>query len=143
MKLKHFLDSLEHDRVHQTIQAAEKGTSARIVVYISHKNAADPMLAAQAVFKKLGLETAEKKTGLLFFVAPKTQKFAVLGGTALHEKLGQIWWDRLSDSLRAHFQRGSFTDGLVAALEEAGRDLKTHFPSAQSRPGGEIDLIEN
>jgi uncharacterized membrane protein len=142
VKLKHFLNRLEHDRVHRAVQSAEKETSVRIVVYISHRRVTDPMKAGHQVFKKLKLETEKEKAGLLFFIAPQSRKFAVLGGTALHEKLGQAWWDRLAQMLSADFQREKFTDGLVSALDEIAPALKSHFP-ARSHPSGESEVVES
>lgn len=142
MKLKHFLNRLEHERVHRAVQSAEKETSVRIVVYISHRRVTDPMKAGHQVFKKLKLETEKERAGLLFFIAPQSRKFAVLGGTALHEKLGQAWWDRLVQVLSADFRREKFTDGLVSVLDEIAPALKLHFPP-RSRPPGGSDIVES
>jgi len=66
----------------------------------------------------------------------------VVGGTALHGKVGQAWWDELSALLTLHFKEGRYTDGLVAALEEAGRVLKTHFPATTVDRTGQQDIVE-
>jgi uncharacterized membrane protein len=142
MKIKHFLSALEHDRVHQAIRSAEEGTSSDIVLFISHRKAEDPLAAAKHEFRKLGLETATDKNSLLIFLAPKSQKFAVVGGTALHEKVGQAWWDELVALLTRHFKEGRYTDGLVATLEQAGRALKTHFPASAPDRTGQRDIVE-
>ena len=66
----------------------------------------------------------------------------MVGGTALHGKVGQAWWDELSALLTLHFKEGRYTDGLVAALEEAGRVLKTHFPATTVDRTGQQDIVE-
>ena len=142
MKVKHFLNSVEHERVHRAIRSAEEGTSGQIVVFISHRKEEDPLAAAKHEFRKLRLETATDKNSLLIFLAPKSQKFAVVGGTALHDKVGQAWWDHLSALLTRHFKEGCYTDGLVAAIEEAGRNLKEHFPAPATDRTGEKDIVE-
>ncbi len=143
MKIRHFLNRVEHDRIHQAIQAAERGTAGRVVIYISRRRVKDAMIEAHRHFSQLHLETEEEKCGLLLFLAPKTQKFAVLGGTALHEKLGQSWWDHLAQAMTVHFKAERYTEGILAALEEVGVTLKAHFPSDQpSSSSGEKDLIE-
>ena len=142
MKVKHFLSTLEHTRVHGAIQAAETGTSGDIVVYITHKPVTDPLAAANDEFRKLGLETATSKDSFLLFVAPQSQKFAVVGGTALHAKVGQAWWDHLSTLLTRHFKEGRYTDGLIAAIEEAGTKLKHHFPAKTADRTGQQDIVE-
>jgi len=142
MKVKHFLSALEHDRIHQAIRSAEEGTSGKITVYISHRKVEDPLAAANHEFRKLRLETATDKNGLLIFLAPKSQKFAVVGGTALHAKVGQAWWDELIALLTRHFKEGRYTDGLAATIEQAGRALRTHFPSDAPGRAGEGDIVE-
>jgi len=143
MKVKHFLSELQHARVHEAIQSAEQGTSGDIVVVITHKRVTDPLPAAHHEFRRLGLENATNKDGLLIFLAPKSQKFAVLGGTALHDKAGQAWWDHLSDLLAQHFRAGRYTDGLVAAIAQAGQKLKEHFPAQDTDRTGQQDIVED
>jgi uncharacterized membrane protein len=142
MKIKHFLSALEHDRIHRAIQSAEDGTSADIVLYISHRHVRDPLAAAHLEFRKLRLEHATAQNSLLIFLAPKSQKFAVVGGTALHDKVGQLWWDDFIALLTRHFKEGKFTDGLVAAIEHAGRALQTHFPATNPDRTGQQDIVE-
>jgi uncharacterized membrane protein len=142
MKVKHFLSAIEHTGVHAAIKSAEEGTSGDIVVYITHKRVEDPLAAANAEFRKLRLEAAKDKNSLLIFVAPKSQKFAVVGGTAFHGKVGQTWWDELSALLTRHFKEGRYTDGLIAAIERAGEALKTHFPAAKVDRTGQSDIVE-
>ncbi len=142
MKVKHFLSELEHDRIHRTIQSAEEGTSGDIVVFITHRRIEDPLATANHEFEKLRLDAETKRKSLLIYLAPKSQKFAVVGGITLHEKVGQAWWDHLSALLTRHFKEGKYTDGLVAAIEKAGHALKTHFPAASTDRSGENDIVE-
>jgi uncharacterized membrane protein len=142
MKIKHFLSTVEHDRVHQAIHSAEQETSGRIVLVISHRKVADPLASANDEFKKMKLETATDKNSLLIFVAPKSQKFAVVGGTALHDKVGQPWWDALIATLTRHFKAARYTDGILATIDQAGIAMKTHFPATASDRTTEKDIIE-
>jgi uncharacterized membrane protein len=142
MRLKHFLNAIEHERVRRAIKAAERGTSADIVLYISHRAVEDPLSAAHLEFQKLHLETASEKNSLLIFLAPKSQKFAVVGGTALHAKLGQKWWDELIGVLTQHFKKGHYTDGIVATLAHAGHALQSHFPAIAPDRTGQKDIVE-
>ena len=102
----------------------------------------DPLAAANHEFRKLRLETATDKNSLLLFLAPRTQTFAVVGGTALHEKVGQAWWDDLIALLTRHFKEGRYTDGLVAVIERAGDALRTHFPATAPDRTGQRDIVE-
>jgi uncharacterized membrane protein len=142
MKTHHFLNQVDHDRLDRAIRSAEGKTSGRIVVYISHHQVKDAVAEARHLFKKLHLETERSRAGLLLFIAPKAQKFSVVGGTALHEKLGQPGWDRLAGTLGGHFRQGRFTEGLLATIAEAGGLFQTHFPSHQPTRAARSDIIE-
>ncbi|MDD5261240.1 MAG: TPM domain-containing protein [Methylacidiphilales bacterium] len=143
MKLKHFLNGVEHERVLHAIRAAEQGTTGDIVLLISHRRTNDPLAAAHKAFGKLHLKSVGGKNSLLIFVAPESQKFAVVGGTALHEKVGQKWWDDLMVILAEHFKEARYTEGLLAVLNKVGQAYKNHFPAAtaQNRKGRR-DIIE-
>lgn len=143
MKIRTFLDAVEHEKIHKAIQAAEQGTAARIVIYVSHHNLMEPLASAHPIFKKLRLETADEKAGLLIFIAPKSHRFAVLGGTAIHEKLGQEWLEHLVGVIAGHFKGKRYTEGLLAALTEAGQTFKKHFPSDKSRPAAKPDIYDD
>jgi uncharacterized membrane protein len=142
MKVRHFLSKLEHDHVHRAIRLAEAGTSGDIVLYISRGQTENPLAAANREFRKLKLDRAREQNSFLIFLAPKSQKFAVVGGTALHEKVGQAWWDELAALLTRHFREHCYTDGLVAAIEQAGQALKTHFPATGTNRAGQRDIVE-
>jgi uncharacterized membrane protein len=142
VKTKHFLSKLEHTLVHDAIRKAEAGTSGDIVVYITQKEAPDALAAAQEVFTRRHLEKAAKDNSLLIFLAPVSQTFAVVGGKALHEAVGQAWWDDLAGVLRTHFRTSYFTEGLVESIKKAGHALKNHFPADNVDRAGQSDIIE-
>jgi uncharacterized membrane protein len=142
MKTKHFLNAVEHDRVHRAIRAAEKGTSGDVVLFISHRPVSDALAEAEREFSKLRLDTAAEQNGLLIFLAPESQTFAAMGGSALHAQVGQAWWDELVALLGRHFKAGRYTDGLVAALEKSGHVLRRHFPSTAVDRTGQFDIVE-
>ena len=111
----------------------KKGTSGDIVVYITHRDIKDPLAAANREFSKLRLETPTKTNSFLIFLAPKSQKFAVVGGTALHDAVGQSWWDHLSALLTRHFKEGQYTEGLVAAIGARRACPANSFPRERGR----------
>ena len=143
MKVRHFLSALEHKRIHEAIKSAEDGTSGDIVLYITHRHVRDSLEAANQEFLKLRLDAATAHNSLLIFVAPKSQTFAVVGGSALHDKVGQAWWEELSELLTRHFKEGQYTDGLVDAIERAGKVLKTHFAATDVDRTGQQDIVED
>ncbi len=142
MKTNHFLSKLEHERLEKAIRKAEDGTSGDIVIFIPHKAAPDALAAAQQVFTRRHLGKAADDNSLLIFLAPTSQTFAVVGGKALHNAVGQAWWDKLAGVLRTHFRTSSYSEGLVAAIKLAGQALKQHFPAENIDRAGQSDIVE-
>jgi len=129
MRTKEFLSKLEHDRIVQVIREAESKTSGQIRVYIQRgKLNADPLVAAQKKFHRLGMHKTSERNSVLIFVAPRAHKFAVVGDKAIHEKCGEEFWQRVVDVMRTHFQNEKFSHAIVEAIEEIGKLLAAHFP---------------
>jgi uncharacterized membrane protein len=107
----------------------ESKTSSQIRVYVQRgKLSADPLIAAQEKFHRLGMHKTRERNAVLIFVAPRAHKFAVVGDKAIHEKCGEEFWQRLVDVMRAHFQKEKFSHAIVEAIQEIGKLLAVHFP---------------
>jgi uncharacterized membrane protein len=65
---------------------------------------------------------------LLIFVAPRAQKFAIIGDGGIHARCGNEFWERVVTGMRLHFKAENFTDAVVHAIEQAGEVLASHFP---------------
>jgi len=144
MRTKEFLSQLDHERIVSAIKFAETITSGQIRVYIQRGELeGDALVEAQAKFKPLGMEKTNERNGILIFVAPRAQKFAVVGDSGIHEKCGPEFWDSLVGAMREHFLNSNFTEGLVGAIEEAGRILARHFPM-RATPQNELpdEIVE-
>jgi uncharacterized membrane protein len=145
MRTKEFLSKLEHDRIIDAIRDAESKTSGQIRVYIQRGELnGDPLAAATKRFHKLGMHRTEERNAVLIFVAPRAHKFAVVGDKAIHEKCGEQFWQRIVDTMRAHFQNEKFNRALVEAIEEAGKALAEHFPKRSTSSGNELpnEIVE-
>ena len=135
MRTKEFLNRLDHARIGQAIKAVEAKTSGEIRVYVQRGELDGEALEhAQKKFREFGMEKTRERNAVLIFVAPRAQKFAVVGDEGVHQKCGPEFWQGLIEAMRAHFQREEFTDALVEAIDEAGKLLAHHFPrSAQDQ----------
>jgi uncharacterized membrane protein len=143
VKTKHFLNKLEHERIHRAIVEAEQGTDGDIIVFITHKPAPDALASAQEIFTGRYSDKTAGDKKLLLFLAPRTQTFAAVGGKTLHDRVGQVWWDELVKQLGQHFREGNFTDGLLTAIRRAGHALREHFPAAgETDRTGQHDIVE-
>lgn len=119
---------LDHAQITQAIQAAEKATSGEIQVFVTRKKVADPYLAAQKVFEKIGLGKTKEKNAILFFIAESSKCFAIIGDIGIHQKVGPSFWDALRDKVSAHFSRAEFTQGICETIAACGESLQVFFP---------------
>jgi uncharacterized membrane protein len=68
------------------------------------------------------------RNGVLIFVAPRSQKFAVIGDEAIHAKCGDEFWRKLADVVSGYFRKAEFTPGIIHGVQKAGELLAEHFP---------------
>src|SRR3954471_23527823 len=129
MRTHSFLRQLEHDRIAEAIKKAEAKTSGQIRVFLQRgKFEGDALEKAQGKFFQLGMQKTTERNAVLIFVAPRMQKFAVVGDQGIHEKCGRQFWEKLVDRMRQHFLREDFTEALLEAIEAAGSLLAKYFP---------------
>jgi len=144
MRTKDFLGKLDHDRIVAAIRDAEGKSSGEIRVYVQRGELeGDAFDHARKKFTKLGMQATKERNAILIFVAPRAQKFAVIGDEGIHRKCGDEFWQQLVERMRAHFQNENFTNALVEAIEEAGKLLARHFPK-EAAPSNELpdEIIE-
>lgn len=128
---KHFFSEEQKNAIVAAIQSAEGQTDGEIRVHIEEKCPGDPMDRAAHWFEKLGMAQTDQRTGVLFYLAIKSRKFSVIGDKGIHEKVGDEFWQSVRDEMEHHFKEGHFTKGLIAAITEAGKQLKTFFPKSE------------
>ena len=128
MKTQEFLTQLQHDRIVAAIAEAEAKSSGEIRVFVAKMSVADPVAAAREQFLKLGMEKTRERNGVLIFIAPKSQNFAVLGDEGVHQKCGDEFWQELVRGIGAEFKQAEFTAGVVHAVEKTGTLLARFFP---------------
>lgn len=142
MKTRQFFSKLEADRVVAAIGKAEAGTSGEIRVHVTRHEPENIDARARERFEKLGMTKTAERNGVLFYIAPRIQKFQILGDSGVHEKCGDDFWKSTAEELAAHFRQGDFTAGLVAGIEKIGEVLKTHFPHRDDDVNELPDVID-
>jgi uncharacterized membrane protein len=110
------------------IAAAERATSAEVRVHLDLRCPVDPMARAVAVFEQLRMHNTRDRNAVLVYVALDDHRLAVVGDQGIHERVGQLYWERLVAALRTHFVQGRPRQGLIAVLDDLGRQLAQHFP---------------
>ncbi len=128
MKHGHFRHAINDAQIVEAIHLAEAKTSGQIRVFVSRHAVGDALVAAQGQFERLEMQRTRERNGVLIFVAPRSQRFAVYGDTSIHEKCGEPFWQALRDEMVPHFKAGQFTEGLVHAIGKCGDLLAAHFP---------------
>ncbi len=142
MRTHNFLRELEHDRIVRAIKEAEAKTSGQIRVFLQRgKFEENALERAQKKFVQLGMNKTRERNAILILVAPRAQKFAVVGDEGVHEKCGEKFWQDLVARMREHFLREDFTQALMEAITATGELLARHFPRTGAAPNELPDEI--
>jgi uncharacterized membrane protein len=142
MRTHNFLRELEHDRITAAIKEAEAKTSGQIRIFLQRgRFEEDALPRAQKKFTQLGMDKTQERNGVLIFVAPREQKFAVIGDEGVHQKCGEKFWQELVERMRQHFLREEFTDALLEAIQSVGELLARFFPRTGPSPNELPDEI--
>jgi len=142
MKEQAFIEQLQNEQIVAAIGAAEAKTSGEIRVFISRKEIVDSVAAAQAEFTRLGMAKTAERNGVLIFVAPRSQKFAIIGDEGIHKHCGEKFWHEVAEHMTTHFKRSEFTKGIVHAIHQAGLILADHFPRRSDDKNELPDAVE-
>ena len=134
MHPKEFHNQIEKPRLISALADAERKTTGRIYVYVSHRPITDALAAARRRFASLGLSRLhEDRATVLIYLAPKTHKFAFVGDTAIHERCGEVYWQQVADALSRDLKTGDLTAALLNAIGSLKGTLEEHFPVSAGR----------
>ena len=126
--MRKLLTEAQQNEIIEAVRSAEKQTSGEIRVHIQARCGEDPYHDAAGVFKRLKMDATAQRNGVLFFVAYKSRKFAVLGDKGINEAVPSDFWNETIAAMTPLFQKGEFADALVAGILKAGEALKKYFP---------------
>lgn len=126
-----FFAKIDEPRIVESIRNAELRSRGEIRIHATERTIVDVMQEATLAFERLGMTATRERNGILIFVAPRSQKFAVLGDSGITSRAGTTPLDEMASSMSAAFREGRFTDGLVGAVERAGALLVAHFPRTE------------
>jgi uncharacterized membrane protein len=112
----------------KAIVAAEARSRGEVRVHVSARKVEDAQAAAARQFETLGMTRTAERNGVLLYVAPASQTFAVIGDRAIHERCGPEFWQEVASAVEEDFRAGRYTDGIVKAVTRIGDVLAIHFP---------------
>lgn len=125
---KPILTKNEQQLIISAIEDAELLTSGEVKVHLEPFCKTDPMQRGKQVFNELEMYRTKERNGVLFYMAFEDHKFAILGDSGIHEKVGQNFWDSTKELMTSHFKKGELAQGLSEGIKMAGQQLKAHFP---------------
>lgn len=128
MTVKDFFTQAQQNEISQSIERAELNTSGEIRVHLEEKCKTEPIKRAIEVFEKLAMHQTEYRNGVLFYVAVKDKKFAVIGDQGINDLVDSHFWDDVKCEMLYNFKSSNFKEGLCKGIEMAGEKLKAHFP---------------
>lgn len=118
----------DQKRVIKAIEEAELNTSGEIRVHVESKCKEDILDHAAFIFEELGMHKTDERNGILFYIALKDHKFAVIGDAGINSKVGDQFWQEIRDEMIPFFKNGDLSGGLIKGIDKAGKQLKTYFP---------------
>jgi uncharacterized membrane protein len=128
MSARSFFTPQQKDDISLAIKNAELDTSGEIRVHIEEKCNRDVLDRASVVFKQLEMHKTDLRNGVLFYLALKNRRFAVLGDAGINSVVPENFWDEVRDKMLNYFKDNRFSEGLAEGITLAGQQLKKHFP---------------
>ncbi|MBP8959803.1 MAG: TPM domain-containing protein [Bacteroidales bacterium] len=128
MKASSFFTKSEKNAILEAIKEAEKNTSGEIRVHIETHCKEDVLDRAVWIFKKLGMDKTRERNGVLFYLAVKDRKFAIIGDAGINSKVPEGFWNQIKEIMEKNFKEGRFAEGLSEGIRMAGEKLKEYFP---------------
>ncbi len=125
---KSFFTKQQQDDIKQAILKAELDTSGEVRIHIENTCKGEVLDRAAFIFEKLKMQKTELRNGVLFYLAIKNKKFAILGDKGINASVPENFWDEIKQKMMEHFKEENFTEGLIEGISIAGEKLKKHFP---------------
>lgn len=123
-----FFSKKERSLIKEAIEAAELNTSGEIRVHLVNHCRGDILDCAASMFEKLNMHKTEKRNGVLFYIAVRDKKFAILGDAGINEVTPENFWEEIKTNMQGFFKEDQFAEGLVSGIVMAGDALSKYFP---------------
>ena len=115
-------------KVTNAIKEAEKNTSGEVRLHIENHCKSNILDRASEVFAILNMHKTALRNGVLFYIALKDKKFAILGDAGINHKVPSNFWDSIKEQMQVLLKEGKTVDALATGIQLAGVALKSHFP---------------
>ena len=128
MTSRTFFSKEEQQMIIAAIKEAELNTSGEIRVHIENHCKEEALERAAEVFYGLKMNHTAARNGILFYLAVKDHKFAIIGDEGINKNVEHDFWNDIKDEMISNFKENKFAEGLVAGILKCGERLKEYFP---------------
>jgi len=85
---------------------------------------------ATMVFSKLRVWDTEANNGVLLYVGLADHAIEIVADRGIARQVPRHEWEAICNTVREHFRRDAFEEGVIAGVQAIGRHLEQHFPIA-------------
>ena len=128
MSARLFFSKEEQQKIVAAIKEAELNTSGEIRVHIENHCKGESLERAAELFYELKMDHTAARNGILFYLAVKDRRFAIIGDEGINRNVEHDFWNDIKDEMTSKFKEGQFTEGLVSGILKCGNKLKQYFP---------------
>ena len=128
MSARLFFTKEEQQNIVAAIKEAELNTSGEIRVHIENHCKEEALERAAEVFYDLKMNHTAARNGILFYLAVKDRKFAIIGDEGINKEVEHDFWNDIKDEMISNFKENKFAEGLIAGILKCGDKLKEYFP---------------
>ena len=128
MSARLFFTKEEQQKIVAAIKEAELNTSGEIRVHIENHCKEEALERAAEVFYDLKMDRTAARNGILFYLAVKDHKFAIIGDEGINREVEHNFWNDIKDEIISNFKENKFAEGLIAGILKCGDRLKEYFP---------------
>lgn len=128
MSARLFFTKEEQQKIVAAIKEAELNTSGEIRVHIENHCKEEALERAAELFYDLKMNHTAARNGILFYLAVKDRKFAIIGDEGINKEVEHDFWNDIKDEMISNFKENKFAEGLIAGILKCGDKLKEYFP---------------
>lgn len=128
MSARLFFTKEEQQKIVAAIKEAELNTSGEIRVHIENHCKEEALERAAEVFYDLKMNCTAARNGILFYLAVKDHKFAIIGDEGINREVEHDFWNDIKDEMISNFKANKFAEGLIVGILKCGDKLKEYFP---------------
>ena len=103
-------------KINTAIKEAELQTSGEIRVYIEGTCPEEVLDRSAFLFEKMAMHKTSLRNGVLFYLATKDRKFAIIGDAGINSKVPSDFWNKIKEEMTLRFKNQEFAEGLCNGI---------------------------